>query len=403
MKQQLKIAIFSGSIPSTTFIEKLIIGVAKTHEVQLYGVMLRATSYASKSIKIYKTPYVHLLNLIYTLYRLCVLSVKAPKAIFKLCKHIQRFPRLYDKWIWFSKFLPIILYRPDVLHIQWARDLEFYWFLKTEFDIAIVVSLRGAHINYTPIVEPYIAKLYEDCFPEVDGFHAVSEAISHEALKYKAAPQRIQVIHSPVDNAVLKYFKPYKKTNRPTLQMVSVGRFHWKKGYDYALQALSVLRGLGVDVHYTIITANTVPEAILFQINQLGLQDVVTLSKGMPQDALLQHLNAYDLMLLPSLEEGIANVVLEAMAIGLPVVSTNCGGMAEVVIPNKTGWLVPVRNPKAIADAVLEISKTSEANLKAITTAAHQMIRNEFNDETSISQFVELYKKVVVSSNGVDN
>jgi len=395
LKQQLKIAIFSGSIPSTTFIEKLIIGVAKTHQVQLYGVMPKATSYASKSIKIYKTPYAHLLNLIYTLYRLCILSVKAPKAIFKLCKHIQRFPRLYDKWIWFSKFLPIILYRPDVLHIQWARDLEFYWFLKTEFDIAIVVSLRGAHINYTPIVEPHIAKIYQACFPEVNAFHAVSKAIAEEALKYKALPERVKIIHSPVDAAVLQYFTPYVKTIKQTLQLVSVGRFHWKKGYDYALQTLAILRDAGLDVHYTIIAANAVPEAILFQIDQLHLKTHITITKGMPQDALLQHLATYDMMLLPSLEEGIANVVLEAMAIGLPVVSTNCGGMAEVVKPLETGWLVPVRAPKAMADAVIAVSRTSEKEVQKITSTAHQLIRNTFDADDSIADFLTLYEQVV--------
>ena len=54
--------------------------------------------------------------------------------------------------------------------MQWARDLEFYAFLKTRFDIPMVVSLRGAHMHYTPIVSPYIADVYRAIFPEIKGF-----------------------------------------------------------------------------------------------------------------------------------------------------------------------------------------------------------------------------------------
>ena len=64
-------------------------------------------------------------------------------------------------------------------------------------------------------------------------------------------------------------------------------------------------------------------------------------------------MRSFDVLLLPSLNEGIANVVLEAMAIGVPVISTDCGGMSEVVILDTTGWLLPVRDSKAIAKGLI--------------------------------------------------
>lgn len=94
----------------------------------------------------------------------------------------------------------------------------------------------------------------------------------------------------------------------------------------------------GIPLQYTII-ANGEAEAIKFQIKDQGLSDIVHILPGLPQENVFEHMAAADILLLPSLEEGIANVALEAMAIGLPVVSSDCGGMPEVIKDGETGFL----------------------------------------------------------------
>ncbi|WP_223033961.1 glycosyltransferase family 4 protein [Hanstruepera marina] len=389
----LKIAIFSGAIPSSTFIEELIKGVAQHHKVLLFGVIETPKIYKSKNIKVYSTPYSHIKNLMYTLYRLAQLLLKRPLDSVKLFQEIKKYPRFYDQWIWFSKFLPIVLHKPDVIHLQWARDMEFYTFLKTKFNIPVIVSLRGAHINYTPIVEGHIAQLYKKYFPVVDGFHAVSVAIALEAQKYNAEPSKINLIHSPVPRKTFKLFSNIKKNNGP-IKILSIGRFHWKKGYKYALDACSILKEKGIQFEYTIISSNKVSEEILFQMYQLDLVNQVKIVKGKTQNELFQVMKTYDVLLLPSLEEGIANVVLEAMALGLPVISTDCGGMTEVVKLNESGWLVPVRNPNAMAQAILDFQETPENVVNSITQQAHDLVKKEFNKENCIEKFLTLYTSV---------
>ncbi|WP_417876890.1 glycosyltransferase family 4 protein, partial [Winogradskyella sediminis] len=180
-----------------------------------------------------------------------------------------------------------------------------------------------------------------------------------------------------------------------TIRLVSVGRFHWKKNYESALHTIAILKHKGYRIHYTIIGPDEFTEALLFQCHQLNLVDDVTLVGSMSQSELIPFLQQFHAMLLPSVEEGIANVVLEAMAIGLPVVSTDCGGMAEVVFPKETGWLVPVRDAEAMADAVIDLSITSKLELHTITKRAHQFVKREFNAEDSISKFVRMYEGVV--------
>lgn len=392
----MKIAIFSGAIPSSTFIEHLIEGISKYHHVMLFGVIEKQKTYASKSITIYKTLYSHVLNLLYTIWRLILLGFKRPKDIFKLLNEVKTYNRFYDRWIWFSKFLPIVLYKPDIVHLQWARDLDFYYFLKNRFNFKLIVSLRGAHINYTPIVEPRIAELYHRSFMKIEAFHAVSEAIGKEAEKYGADRNKISLIHSPIPSEFFNAYTSVKLSKSKTIRVIMVGRFHWIKGYKYALDALHILKNKGIYVQITIVGPKIMTESINFQVHQLKLQDQVILMPSLSQADLRQELKAHDIFLLSSLKEGIANVVLEAMAVGLPVISSDCGGMAEVVKHKETGWLVSVRDPESIANAIVEVSQTVEQELQRITQNAHDFVKEHFNAEDSIKQFVELYEEVML-------
>ncbi|RED48361.1 glycosyltransferase family 4 protein [Seonamhaeicola aphaedonensis] len=391
----MKIAIYSGSIPSTTFIENLIKGVASEHEVLLFGKQTAHVKYDSPNIKIYGTPKNKFANVIMTLFRVLKLMVLYPKRFVLLWKELKIYEGEYKRWNILSRLVPVILNKPDVFHIQWAKDIKQWVFLKDKFGVKLVLSLRGAHINYSPIADEELANTYKQLFPKVDRFHAVSQAIALEAQKYHADKDKIELIHSPIAKPTFDAFRVFEKNNSDGFHIVSVGRFHWKKGYKYAIDAVKLLKEQGVQIHYTIIASNVVSEAVLFQIHQLGLENEITIMKGLPQEILFKKMQSFDAVILPSLEEGIANVVLEAMALGVPVISTDCGGMAEVVIPNKTGWLVPVRNPEALVQAVIELSQTSESELQNITKQAHEFVKLHFNAEDSIKQFLELYREIV--------
>ncbi|MBJ6367905.1 glycosyltransferase family 4 protein [Snuella sedimenti] len=390
----MKIAIYSGDIPSTTFIEHLIKGVAETHDVLLFGTRKEAIFYDNRRIKVYGVSKHRILRLIQVKWRVFLLLLRYPSRFKRALKEVNKLDSYYNKYNAFCKVVPVLLYLPDVFHVQWAKDLEKWLFLKTAFGVKLIVSLRGAHINYSPIAEPQLADSYRNNFPEVDGFHAVSAAIAREAQQYGAPKDSIEVIHSLVPKVTFEQFATYKKREGNVVRLVSVGRFHWKKGYRYALDAVKMLKDKGLSVSYTIISSNSITEDILFQMHQLDLKNEVTVLNGLPQQQLFETMKTFDCLLLPSLEEGIANVVLEAMALGIPVVSTNCGGMAEVVVPNETGWLVPVRDPETLAEAIQTVCQTPEADLQRIVLNAHGFVKTHFNAEAGIKQFLGLYESL---------
>ncbi|WP_223549275.1 glycosyltransferase family 4 protein [Aestuariivivens sp. NBU2969] len=397
----MKIAIYSGAIPSTTFIENVIVALAKAHvKVYLFGKTYRRMSYPS-SVFIYGTPKNQYYNILVTCFRSLLLFLRFPKRFFILINKISTYHSLKTKWGWWSRYVPVLLHMPNVFHIQWAKDIEHWIFLKEHFNCKIVLSLLGSHINYSPIADLSLAASYRKHFSKVDAFQGVSHAINQEAQKYGASAEKLYRIHSTISPHLFDTFKK-KQANKSTfLKIVSVGRHHWVKGYEYALKTMALLKENEVAFQYDIIAQGLVPESLLFLQNILELNDCVHFKKGIGQDDLFLVLQDYDVLLLPSLSEGIANVVLEAMAIGLPVISTDCGGMAEVVIHNETGWLVPVRDPEAMAKTIEGMMKTPEPELQRITFNAHEFVKHHFDAEDSIAQFLTLYENVMLSEDGI--
>lgn len=395
MKPKFKIAIYSGATPSTTFVERLIEGIATNHDVFVFGVENKPKTYTSKNIKVYSTSRRFFKNILKTKWHVFVLLFTNPKRLFLLLNELKKYKSLYSKWHTFTRFIPIMRHLPDIFHVQWAKDLERFMFLKEKLNVKLVLSLRGAHINYSPIANQDLAESYRSNFPKVDAFHAVSKAIGIEAQKYQADASKTKVIHSPLSDHIFKRYKPFQKSTSNTIRICSVGRFHWIKGMRYLFDALYELKQKDINFECVCIGSKTMSEETLFQVDELGLMKNIQLIDNLNQDELFKVMQSCDVLVLPSLKEGIANVVLEAMAIGLPVIASNCGGMPEVVILNETGWLVPTRKSNEIAQAIAEVIKTPENELQRITQNAHDLVKREFNGKESIKQFETLYQKVM--------
>ena len=179
------------------------------------------------------------------------------------------------------------------------------------------------------------------------------------------------------------------------LRIISVGRCHWKKGYTFALDAISILNNKGVPFHYTIIASGKDNENIHYQIHDLGLKESVTFINGLPHDEVIEKLLESDLFLLPSLEEGISNAVLEAMALGVPVISTDCGGMGEVIRNGDNGYLVPSWDPNSMASAILNFINSDNNNKSKIVYNARETIIQNHLLSHQVDQFKSLYNSIV--------
>lgn len=286
------------------------------------------------------------------------------------------------------------LARPDVLYFPWnsaAVDAAGLF----EVGVPTVVSCRGRQINVAPW-DPARAPLREGLgrtLGAATAVHCVSEAIRVEAVRWGLGQDGGVVIRPAVPVADAP---PPSVTRRPDerLRLVSVGSLEWVKGLSDALQAVALLLSRGVDVSYEIIGGGDAEEQLRFDILDLGLEDAVTLSGPLPSHEVPARLAAAHVFLLPSLTEGIANAALEAMAHARPVISTRCGGMAEVIRDGENGLLVPPRDPAALADAVARLAANpDEANRFGRSGWEH--VRAHHRIEDQVEAFERLFRDVV--------
>jgi len=210
----MKVAIYSGNIPSTTFIENLIRNLSNSgFRILLFGKKIRDVKY-NENVEVHNTPNNSIIILFFILKESLKLFFKSPNKFSKLLKYISSSDTgLKSKLKELGMMLPIINNEPDIFHIQWAKTVQKNSYLFNLMKCRFALSLRGAHINYSPLNDESLAESYRKYFPKLDGFHAVSKAISIEAQKYGAAPEKIKVIYSSVQDELLQ-IKTESKINR---------------------------------------------------------------------------------------------------------------------------------------------------------------------------------------------
>lgn len=381
-----KVCIYSGVSPSTTFIERLIAGISESNtQVLLVGKRIKKIKYSSNVINTTYNNY--LIQLFYIFKYYTPLSAKNRQLIVAQTRLQSSIKAKLKK---LTEISIILSYQPDIFHIQWAKSIEDWIFLK-EAGIKIVLSLRGAHINYSPLIDDKLATTYKNIFPLVDGFHGVSQAIIDEAQKYNLNPSHAKVVYSGFD--LNKFIFNHKIFDRNQINILSIGRSHWKKAYPFAIDIMSEFRNFGANFKYKIVGGYS--EENLFQVNQLNLQENIELLSNLPFEEVKLNLYKADVLLLPSFEEGIANVVLEAMALGVLVISSNCGGMSEVIEDGVNGFLFDKRSREGLLSKLILVSQLENEEYQRITINARKTVEDRFSEEKMVNGMLELYRTVL--------
>lgn len=388
MKNSLKIIIFDGSFKTTAYLNRLIKGLAVDHNVYILGFNEKVSK------KLENVNYISLgsnQNVLQFAITSLGYAVKTPSAFFptvvNLLKRKRRKLQRQNLRFALSKI------QPDIIHIQWPSVIPWFEDALLMQTTPIILSQRGFHINVRPFVDRKNFAYLEKWFPKIAGFHSVSKAISANGDKIWNGLGKIdKVVYTGLPMKEFPFSKNYNK-NQP-LKLISVGRPHWVKGYDYALESCRILKEQDVCFHYSIIGGSG-KEELQFLISDLGLEDCVSLVPRLPHTEVYRLMQEASLLLLPSVEEGLPNVIVEAMALGLPVLSTDCGGVSELVVDGVEGWVVPVRNSKAMAEAVVAFSELAVEEIEAVRLAARKKVELQHSEEGMIRGMEGLYRVVL--------
>jgi glycosyltransferase involved in cell wall biosynthesis len=218
------------------------------------------------------------------------------------------------------------------------------------FDKPVTITARGTDLNLIPQY-PLPRRQIIWAANRAAGLITVCQALKDELVKLNVAPDKIRVLRNGVDLAM---FQPVERTAaRGDLgltgrTLLSVGHLIGRKGHDLVIAALPRLP------ETTLLIAGDGPERGNLESlgNKLGVRDRVRFLGRVDHDELRTVYGAADALVLASSREGWANVLLEAMACGTPVVASNVWGTPEIVAEPAAGVLMAERTPDALADAV---------------------------------------------------
>ena len=175
-------------------------------------------------------------------------------------------------------------------------------------------------------------------------------------------------------------------------RLICVARLSEEKGHGVLLDALQVLAQRGVDFHCTLVGGGPLAEPIAAAVTAQGLSDRVAMAGAVPNAQVVEMIGNSDIGVLASFGEGIPIALLEALAQQRAVVATNVGGIAELVVDEKTGLLVPARDPVALADA-LQAMIADTAMAHRLAAAGRLRVLEQHDPKQAARDALDLFQR----------
>lgn len=201
---------------------------------------------------------------------------------------------------------------------------------------------------------------------------------------------RITVVRHGIE---VSRFAPGERSVSP-IDVLSVGSLVPRKGFEYLIEALAVLDEEGVDFRATIVGGGRLERALGEQIRRRGLDAKVTMTGALRHSAVMPHFaraSIFVLMCQPESHFGLPNVIIEALASRVAVVTPRFGSVEELVEDEKTGLLVPPRDPRALASALSRLAEDSELRQR-MAAAGYEAVARAFELNASVAEYVSRFR-----------
>lgn len=281
---------------------------------------------------------------------------------------------------------PLLDFKPDLVHLLTSNA---YPAIREAINpqTKLIVSYRGFDINVYPHLKSENLKETQDLFQRAHRLHFISDNLKNNALMLGADSDKSLIIYRsiPSDTEVIR-----NTSKKKVVTIVSVGRLVWEKGYIYALETMAHLKKINTNFKYLIVGEGVDEKMIQFHINRLELNNEVELLGAQPRERVKELLLESDIYFQPSVSEALSNSILEASYYGLPVVSSHIGGIPEVVVHEKTGYLLPVCQSELYAKAILTLIENEQLRLQ-MGKSGQEIIQTKFSRAQEIKKWVELY------------
>jgi glycosyltransferase involved in cell wall biosynthesis len=289
-------------------------------------------------------------------------------------------------------------WRPDVLHSHMVH--------------ANLMARALRLIAPIPALVSTIHNIYEGGRLRMAAYRLTNGLVDHMTIVSQAAADRfvgdgivprelLTVVPNGVDTELIRGVPAgTRESLRHSLGLgcefvwLAVGRFEIAKDYPNLLRAFARVRAQAPHAVLLLVGRGSLQRETEALATELGLGGAVRFL-GVRSDVPLV-MSAADAYVMSSAWEGMPMVLLEAAAAGLPIVATTVGGNHEVVLNKATGFLVPPRDEKALASAMLRLGGLSDARRRSMGERGHEHIRTHYGLSRVAERWVEIYREVLV-------
>ncbi len=300
-----------------------------------------------------------------------------------------------------SKMLEVIEYEQlDIIHVHYAIPHATSAYLakqilkKNNSDIKIITTLHGTDITLVGL-EPSFLPLVKLSIEESDGVTSVSRYLKEKTLTNYHIDSDIEVINNFVDTELYKPICNTKFKNHiaPNGEKILIHTSNFRP-VKRVCDTIKILEIVNKEIPTKLVLIGDGPDRSKCErsVKEKGLEkQVIFMGK---QDGLEDLLSVGDIFLMPSQSESFGLAALEAMACGLPVISSSVGGLPELIVHNKTGYIAEFGDVDRMAKYTLELLR-NEKKISSFAKYSRKRAVEQFDKKLIIPQYINYYEKVL--------
>lgn len=289
----------------------------------------------------------------------------------------------------------------DITHCQFATLWEV---IEPLIDLEIisrrvVVSIRGYDITMNKHTK---CDAYSSLFNISSLFLPVSRSLASHLQMLGCQKSKIKVHRSGLNLDLFK-LRDIKPIGKP-VKLLSVGRLVEKKGFQFGIDSVIKLVDMGVSVEYSIVGAGPLKKSLEGKIRRNQAESYVSLVGSVPHKETLDRMLRADILIIPCVvspdgdQEGIPNVIKEAMALGVPVIASQHSGIPELIEDGKNGMLVSEKDVGGLARAVKCYIDLPLEVKHSMIVKARETVQNEYSIDALTEELEKIYQSLLCKS-----
>lgn len=408
----MKIAFFVRQFPalSETFILNQITGlIDRGHEVDIYADKPSNTHKIHSDVNKYnllqrtyyaQTPTNHFLRVLKGLKLLVANFYRNPLVLLRSLNGFKYGRLATSLWLLYA-VKPLLDKRSyDIVHCHFGFNGILGMFLR---DIGalqgkLITTYYGSDISRD--IQMFGNRIYDRLFDSGDLFFAISEWMKCQLIELGCNEKKIIVHRIGIDCGRFS-FAPRQLHGDDQVRLVTIARLVEKKGVEYGVRAIAKLAKTNPNIEYNVVGDGPLKEDLQQLIQELDASDRVNLLGWKQQKEIVEILNNADILLAPSVtskngdQEGTPVSLMEAMAMGLPVISTQHSGIPELIDDGITGFLVPERDVDSLAEKLGYLVEFPEV-WPEMGSAGRAYMEKHYNIDKLIDQLVAIYQKILI-------